>query len=533
MVLLATIALAGTVTKVEPVQIGNDYQQYVGIYGEGFEPGMVVRFPVRGPTGNKVSELQTTYMSSAEIKISVPAYQFPGKHDIEVVWPDGQNACVPGGLDVVFTPCEIEPVYFPVNEFTLSPDAKVAIDHNARCLVAGDVFVARMMGFADERGELLFNRDLSAQRARAVEERLRAKMGRDGERLDVEIYALGEQLPVVEGETESAWAQNRRVEMSGLRSMSERSPRCPAIEVQFDQGSATISAASRARIDKDWECYVALGVDSLVVYGAPDADVVATTAAALDEGAAASDEELTGWALGKARAEAVVRTLDSRLHVETVVWIPSDSDPKASRRYGTAALMEMYKPEVPRPVAERAAIGSCPLEFAKKAGSSEAVAPKVEPPKDMRVRYVDHAEPADADAQRITLSFGGGTHAGADSTFGAEWGILGSVFVRFGGNWFGDIHVSTPVASFAPDFAARGGAYVDRRRRNALWGGYAPFAARLGLGAEAGVASGFSDRLLLSVVADGWFGLAAEDGWRATFGLNLIWKQDFYLRRKP
>jgi len=69
----------------------------------------------------------------------------------------------------------------------------------------------RVIGHADARGSRGFNRYLGARRARAVTDVL---LSAGVPRKQIEARSHGEDEPRASGESESAWAQNRRVEIS-------------------------------------------------------------------------------------------------------------------------------------------------------------------------------------------------------------------------------------------------------------------------------------------------------------------------------
>lgn len=69
----------------------------------------------------------------------------------------------------------------------------------------------RVIGHADARGSRGYNRFLGARRARVVAELLLAA-GVSGDQIDA--LSRGEDEPRMEGESEAAWAANRRVEIS-------------------------------------------------------------------------------------------------------------------------------------------------------------------------------------------------------------------------------------------------------------------------------------------------------------------------------
>jgi peptidoglycan-associated lipoprotein len=70
----------------------------------------------------------------------------------------------------------------------------------------------RVVGHADARGPRGFNRYLGIRRARAVTEVL---LSAGVARRQIEALSRGEDDPRVTGESETAWAANRRVEISG------------------------------------------------------------------------------------------------------------------------------------------------------------------------------------------------------------------------------------------------------------------------------------------------------------------------------
>ena len=68
----------------------------------------------------------------------------------------------------------------------------------------------RLEGHADERGSKEYNLALGERRAKAVERFLVVNGASRGQ---IETVSYGEEKPVVRGSGESAYAQNRRVEL--------------------------------------------------------------------------------------------------------------------------------------------------------------------------------------------------------------------------------------------------------------------------------------------------------------------------------
>ncbi len=106
--------------------------------------------------------------------------------------------------------CDLEPVRFAFNEYSLSSESRSKLEQIADCIKKQGLKVA-VEGHADERGTEEYNLQLSNKRAAAVKKYL-TDLGVAGNKLDTVGY--GENRPAVNGQTEEAWATNRRVEFS-------------------------------------------------------------------------------------------------------------------------------------------------------------------------------------------------------------------------------------------------------------------------------------------------------------------------------
>ena len=101
------------------------------------------------------------------------------------------------------------PVYFEFDSSTLSAAGRDELDRLSSQLAAGTARVA-IEGHTDDRGTTEYNLALGQQRANAVAEYLR-RLGVASARIDTITY--GEERPADGGESESAWARNRRAEL--------------------------------------------------------------------------------------------------------------------------------------------------------------------------------------------------------------------------------------------------------------------------------------------------------------------------------
>lgn len=104
---------------------------------------------------------------------------------------------------------ELRTVYFDYDSAELTGEAQSTLDGNAAWLVANPNLQIQIEGHCDERGTVEYNLNLGDRRAKAVKEYLVSK-GVDAERLHTISY--GEERPEVPGNSESAWAKNRRAQ---------------------------------------------------------------------------------------------------------------------------------------------------------------------------------------------------------------------------------------------------------------------------------------------------------------------------------
>jgi peptidoglycan-associated lipoprotein len=114
---------------------------------------------------------------------------------------------VPGGT--FFAPgLDLETVYFDYDSAQLRPDAFATLEKNAAKILGGaSQGMVQIAGHCDERGTQEYNLALGERRALAVREYL-IRLGVPGNRLITISY--GEETPAVDGQSESAWAENRR-----------------------------------------------------------------------------------------------------------------------------------------------------------------------------------------------------------------------------------------------------------------------------------------------------------------------------------
>jgi peptidoglycan-associated lipoprotein len=101
-------------------------------------------------------------------------------------------------------------VFFAFDSSNIDDDSRAVIEAHAANLVANPSIKVRLEGNCDERGTREYNLALGERRAKAVAELMRA-LGVGADRITTVSY--GEEKPVALEHNESAWRQNRRVDI--------------------------------------------------------------------------------------------------------------------------------------------------------------------------------------------------------------------------------------------------------------------------------------------------------------------------------
>ena len=102
-------------------------------------------------------------------------------------------------------------VHFAFDSSAIDSESSAIIEAHAEHLKANSDINVRLEGHADERGTREYNLALGERRANAVARMFKA-LGVSGRRLKTISY--GEEKPVDGDHNESAWRQNRRVELN-------------------------------------------------------------------------------------------------------------------------------------------------------------------------------------------------------------------------------------------------------------------------------------------------------------------------------
>ncbi len=105
---------------------------------------------------------------------------------------------------------KITTFYFDFDTAEINSESRDVLIAHAAFLASSPRTNVRLVGHADERGTKEYNLALGERRANAVQ---RFLVVNGASRDQLETVSYGEESPAVSGSTESAWAQNRRVEM--------------------------------------------------------------------------------------------------------------------------------------------------------------------------------------------------------------------------------------------------------------------------------------------------------------------------------
>jgi peptidoglycan-associated lipoprotein len=140
---------------------------------------------------------------------ATPAAPAPGTCRADADCKDGQS-CDAGKCVAASTEkCDLVRVRFAFDSAQLDESAMKGLREDAKCLSRAKPAALLIEGHCDERGTSAYNIALGARRADAV----RKYLADLGVKTKFDTVSFGKELPVAQGATESAWAQNRRAEL--------------------------------------------------------------------------------------------------------------------------------------------------------------------------------------------------------------------------------------------------------------------------------------------------------------------------------
>ena len=121
------------------------------------------------------------------------------------------QACIQNRCGAAQASCRLDTVYFGFDDSTLTPEARSTLDDDWQCLQKRGNPKVTVAGHTDERGTTEYNLALGQRRAESVRKYL-AGLGADPK--NVKVVSHGEERPADPGHDESAWAKNRRAELT-------------------------------------------------------------------------------------------------------------------------------------------------------------------------------------------------------------------------------------------------------------------------------------------------------------------------------
>ncbi|MEZ5644138.1 MAG: peptidoglycan-associated lipoprotein Pal [Burkholderiaceae bacterium] len=118
---------------------------------------------------------------------------------------------LPGGSDPSGIAGLERIIYFDFDSYVVRPEATATLEAHARVLKADKAKRVALEGHTDERGGREYNLALGQRRAEAVRRSLSLLGVNDAQ---MEAVSFGKEKPAVVGFDESAYSQNRRVEIT-------------------------------------------------------------------------------------------------------------------------------------------------------------------------------------------------------------------------------------------------------------------------------------------------------------------------------
>ena len=118
---------------------------------------------------------------------------------------------VPAHLDPNSSLSKNRSVYFDFDKFQVKDEYKAVVESHGKYASSQGTLKIKIEGNADERGGREYNLALGQKRADAVARALKIYGVKDQQ---VEAVSFGSEKPVAAGHDETAWAQNRRADVT-------------------------------------------------------------------------------------------------------------------------------------------------------------------------------------------------------------------------------------------------------------------------------------------------------------------------------
>jgi peptidoglycan-associated lipoprotein len=194
---LQTVAIRPSV--IEPAEVVE-----AQIFGAGFVEGATVSI-------NEIELDNVAFMNDNTLGVTVPPLA-PGLYDVTVTNLDLLSSTLFKGLTVQqpdTADCRHVRLFFELDKASLGEEARKLLDGKTACYQESRGTI-NIHGHADERGTTDYNLALGQRRADTVQRHL-ANHGVGPSRINTVSY--GEERPLEQAHTESAWSKNRRAEV--------------------------------------------------------------------------------------------------------------------------------------------------------------------------------------------------------------------------------------------------------------------------------------------------------------------------------
>lgn len=198
-------ALITQIVSIDPSVVEPNTSFSATIYGAGFMEGATVFFGSTEMPKVRVEGMNTLKVAASPLQ--------PGVYDVIVENPGGGRATLRSGLTVKAKEtgdCDFVRVNFDFDQSYVRSDASSELSKHVSCWQArtGTITVE---GHCDERGTVEYNLALGSRRAESVKSFMTNK-GVSSSRIKTVSY--GEERPLERGSNESAWAANRRADIT-------------------------------------------------------------------------------------------------------------------------------------------------------------------------------------------------------------------------------------------------------------------------------------------------------------------------------
>ncbi len=113
-------------------------------------------------------------------------------------------------LDDPQSPLSVRVIYFEYDSSDVRPEYRQTVEAHAAYLTANPSTTLTLEGHADERGSREYNLALGERRAQSIKRQM-TLLGASTNQIRTVSY--GEERPSIDGHDETAWSENRRVEI--------------------------------------------------------------------------------------------------------------------------------------------------------------------------------------------------------------------------------------------------------------------------------------------------------------------------------